>query len=233
MQSADIEIASLEVLEKLTRSDVPRIRGDACCVVGDRLRTQEITDIPETLRMRLHACLHDDIRGVCLEAAIALAELQDQAALETLVHMIAFRGLRLDAIRALGRLGDPRGIAPLHQFLGKWLLPWADKLQASAALCALGDTLGAAYLVKRTQSRRFPEAAAALHFIGENKHPNAVEILTQALRGNNTKLAGTAARTLAMHQIRSAETEAVLRDELQKRSGELAEEIAEAITSLP
>jgi hypothetical protein len=113
--------------------------------------------------------------------------------------------------------------------LRKWWLPWADTLQAAAALCALGDAQGAAYLEKRIQARRFAEAAAALHFIGESKHPRALDLLGNALRGHHTKLAGTAARTLALPHLRDPETEAMLRDELKKRSGELAEEIHEAL----
>ena len=51
---------------------------------------------------------------------------------------------RLDAIRALGTLGDPSAIPKLQHVMDRWWFPWADRLQAAAALCALCAPINAA-----------------------------------------------------------------------------------------
>jgi HEAT repeat protein len=185
-------------LAEMLASDDPTLRSDAACAIGDRLRTRELTELDSPLRERLAGMLGDVVPGVQLEAAIALAEARDPRATDVLVAALRSRALRLDATRALGSSGDARAIEPLRALMGRWLLPWADKLQAAAALCALGDPSGAAYLKSRLSSRRQHERAATVHFLGESRHPEARALLEAILADLTHPLRDVAARALGL-----------------------------------
>ncbi len=185
-------------LLSLMNSDDPGARADAACAIGDRLRTREILFIEAPVRDRLAALLDDPVPMVKLEAAIALAEARDQRATALLLEAVAHRRFRLDAIRSLGTLGDPAAIPALTRVMERLLMPWADKLQAAAALCALGHAPGADYLEERLASRRFAERAAAVHFLGESKHPRAFELLSAILEDHQHEFRDVAARALGL-----------------------------------
>lgn len=197
-EPVDLDGAPLPVLKEYLRSAHAQERADAACALGDRLRTREITSYDAQMQEQLVELLGDPVPIVQFEAAIALAEAHDESAADILLEAIKLKTLRLDAIRALGTLGDRRAVAPLSQLLSRFLFPWADKLQAAAALCALGDDAGASYLKSKLESRRHAERAAAVHFIGESHHPEARDILESILATAHHPLRDVAARALGL-----------------------------------
>ncbi|MEL6546809.1 MAG: HEAT repeat domain-containing protein [Myxococcota bacterium] len=194
----DYDGASMPELMELMSGEDPGARADAACAIGDRLRTREIGTVDSTVRDRLAALLEDPVPMVKLEAAIALAEAKDTRATDLLLEAAGYRRFRLDAIRSLGTLGDEKAVPALTRIMERLLMPWADKLQAAAALCALGDQDGATYLEQRLRSRRFAERAAAVHFLGESRHPNAFALLTEILNASGHELRDVAARALGL-----------------------------------
>jgi HEAT repeat protein len=196
--TVDYETATLEEVEDLLDHDSPFVRGDAACVCGDRLRTKELTALPPSVRSRLVRMLDDKEVLPRVEAAITLAETHDPVATPVLLAAIRSSKFRLDATRALGASGDPRAIPELTNLMQRWLSAWADKLQAAAALCTLGDPGGAAYLEGKLESRRSAERAAALHFVGECRHPRALELLSRTLADPRDGHRDVAARALGI-----------------------------------
>jgi HEAT repeat protein len=177
----DFDTASLAELEALLLGDDAQLRSDAATALGDRLRTHELDELPADLRELLVTLLDDATPMVRFEAAVTLAEAHDRRATTLLMSASETHRFRLDAVRALGAMGDTRAIPHLTKMLDRFLMPWADKMQAAAALCALGDTRGAQYLESKLTSRRQAERAAAVHFIGESRHPDARRILTSMI----------------------------------------------------
>lgn len=177
----DLDGCSIPALLAHMQGPIPGLRADAACAIGDRLRTHEINSIDSNVHAHLITLLDDPIPMVRLEAAIALAELHDAHATALLLSATRVRATRLDAIHALGTLGDARAIPPLLRIMQSWWYPWADRLQAAAALCALGDHAGAAYLHSKLASKKQAERAASIHFIGESRHPQARALLEAIL----------------------------------------------------
>ena len=196
--SVDYDTATVQEVEALLDNESPFVRADAACVFGDRLRTGEVTELSLSVRTRLERMLDDREVLPRVEAAITLAEIHDPLATPILLAATRSRTFRLDATRALGATGDSRAIPELKKLMSRWLLAWADRLQAAAALCALGDPSGAAYLEEKLGSRRPAERAAALHFIGECHHPRAFEILCRVLTTKDDPQRDVAARTLGL-----------------------------------
>jgi HEAT repeat protein len=200
----ELDSAPISVLFGLLMSTEARERSDAACALGDRLRTREVRELDTAVREKLAELLHDKVLAVRIEAAIALAEARDVRATPILLSALHRRELRLDAMRALGTMGDVQAIAELTRFLKGWLVPWADRLQAAAALCALGDSQGASYLKAKLESRNPAERAAATHFIGECGHPEALQLLGAIVANPGHGLRDTAVRALAFvgHEAR-------------------------------
>jgi HEAT repeat protein len=188
--------ASIPELCDLLKSEAADERADAACALGDRVRCREVTALEPNVVEALVLLLQDEVPLVQFEAAMALAEVHEKRATELLLEATGLKAFRLDAVRALGTLGDPAAKEPLRKLLNRWLLPWADRLQAAAALCALGDAEGAAYLEAKLASRRKYERAAAVHFIGESHHPRALVILSAMLADAAHPLRDVAARAL-------------------------------------
>lgn len=227
----DYDGASIPVLlEYLSHAD-GTIRCDAACALGDRLRTREIERFEPPVQARLVALLGDGIWSVRLEAAIALAEAGDHHATLILLDATRVRAFRLDAIRALGTSGDAAAIGPLGDMMRRWVFPWADRLQAAAALCALGDPAGAAYLVSKLTSRRRPERAAAIHFLGESRHPEGCRLLTQILHDAKDPMRDVAVRALGL--LRDPQAREPLRAVLADADAELTQDIHDALAKLP
>jgi HEAT repeat protein len=226
----DLDGASLPALLAMLASDDPRDRADAACAVGDRLRTGEVQGLEPTMQERLAELLADPVPAVCFEAAVALAEARDGRATPVLLLAMGSRHVRLDAIRALGASGDRRALGPLTKFMKRWLIPWADRLQAAAALCALGDETGAEYLREKLSSRRRMERAAAIHFVGESRHPQARGLLLAILETPGEPLADVAVRALGM--LRDPACRPALEQALAGASAELAQDIREALARL-
>jgi HEAT repeat protein len=196
--SHEFDSAPLARLEELLSDPQPLVRADAACALGDRLRTREVDALAPPLQSRLAELLDDAEVVVRFEAAVALAEAHDKRATSLLLGAMRSRSVRLDAIRALGTLGDRRAIEPLCRFMRRWFLPWADKLQAAAALCALGDASGARYLADKLTSRKSAERAAALHFVGESRHPEARAILEAVVADRHDPMRDVAVRALGL-----------------------------------
>ena len=222
--------ASLPTLLSLLTVGDPDDRADAACTLGDRLRTGEVDHLDPTACAALAHSLDDVSPIVRFEAAIALAEAHDARAMGVLLAAMGQRVHRLDAIRALGTLGDGHAILPLRQLMGRMLLPWADRMQAAAALCALGDTHGAAYLASKSRSRKSAERAFALHFVAEARHPDALTILQHVLLCPDDPLRDVAVRALGV--LRDPSAIPVLQRIQPETSGELRDDIAAALATL-
>lgn len=194
----DFELASLPELADLMRGDHAQARADAATAVGDRLRTRELDTMPADLHELMVTLLDDKVPLVRFEAAISLAEAHDHRATELLMNAAGHRHFRLDAVRALGTMGDQRAAPTLAKMMSGFFMPWADRLQAAAALCALADTRGADYLATKLTSRRKAERAAAIHFIGESRHPQARALLTPIIDDAKDPMRDVAARTLGI-----------------------------------
>jgi HEAT repeat protein len=229
-EEIDLDGAPIPVLRDLLVHADPRQRGDSACALGDRLRTREIPGLDREIQEAVATLLSDEVFMVRLEAAIALAEAHDRRATDTLIEAMGYRFCRLDAIRALGTLGDPKAIQPLQHIMGRWLSPWADQLQAAAALCALGDPRGAEYLEKKLAARRRAERAAAIHFIGESKHPDALHILGRILAETTDQHRDVAVRALG--HLRDPRGAALLDAARQGADAELNTDIDEALAMI-
>lgn len=218
-----------ELVDYLENED-PRLRADAACALGDRVRTRELDGLDAEVRRRLALMLDDKEPFVRFEAAIALAEVHDTRATKLLLGAMEKRSLRLDAIRALGTMRDPVAVEPLLRFMQRWLLPWADRLQAAAALCALENETGAEYLVDKLTSRKHAERAAAVHFLGESKHPRALEYLEKILADHNDRMRDVAARALGL--LGDPAARQALEAARQAADEELRTDIDEALAQL-
>lgn len=226
---AEIATADLDQLSAWLTADDASLRADAACAIGDQLRTTNSHSLPDPTRETLRALLDDRADFVRLEAAITLAEARDPACLGVLLAAMERRAQRLDAVRALGRAGNAAAVPPLRKLMLRWLLPWADRMQAAAALCALGDQSGAEYLEARLSSRRFEEAAAAVHFLGECRHPEARTLLS-ALAGTRGPLQEAAVR--AIGTLGDATLIPLLESLRAQANAELGEDIDSALDEL-
>ncbi len=188
----------MPVLLEHLQSPNPLERADAACAIGDRLRCKEIHSLDPEVHNTLLMLLKDRVKEVQFEAAITLAQIQDNHALDILLQAMRHRHTRLDAVRALGELKAPEAIPALHQTMQSWWMPWADKLQAAAALCRMNHPEGVQYLTQKIHSTRTAERAAAIHFIGESQHPDALQMLTALLENPQEPLKDTAVRALGM-----------------------------------
>jgi HEAT repeat protein len=127
-------------------------------------------------------------------------------------------------------MGDPAAVAPLEKFMSRWLLPWADRLQAAAALCALGQPSGADYLGRKLDSRKRAERAAAIHFIGESRHPQARSILEKLVADASEPLRDVAVRALGI--LADPACRAVLENARASADEELSADIDDALARL-
>jgi HEAT repeat protein len=225
-----LDRASLAELVAFFASGDARLRADAVCALGDRVRSRELTEISSELRDQVAALLKDADQDVCFEAAMTLAEMHDARGLEPLLAALRSRHLRLDATHALGTLGNVAAAPALRSLLSSWLMPWADKMQAAAALCALHDAEGAVYLVDKLHSRKKAERAAAIHFIAESRHPRALKILTQILLDRSDPMRDVAARALGI--LGDGAARQVLTQSLATAAGELRADIDQALLHL-
>jgi HEAT repeat protein len=191
----DLVNATVEELSYFLSAEDARLRADAACALGDRLRDKSIA-LPEETKAKLLAQLDDENMYARLEAAIALSEIKDTRATLILLALCAKSATRLDALHALGILGDIKAREPLRSLMNGLFMPWADKMQAAAALCRLNDQTGADYLVARMKAWRKAEKAAAIHFIGESAHPRAFEILAAIFGDERHPMRDVAIRAL-------------------------------------
>jgi HEAT repeat protein len=213
------------LLEQLQGSH-PKDRTDAACALGDRLRTHEIEFDPQ-IRLALLKALEDPVPAVRVETAIALSEVQEYLATPILLWAAKRPATRLDALLALGAMRDPSTVPFLQQLLRRWLLPWADRLQAAAALCSMQMAEGTTYLEQKLLSRRVAERAAAIYFIGHCQHPNACVLLKPILLNVKDPLRDGAARALGF--VKDPQAKHLLGSALVDAEGELKEDILLAL----
>jgi HEAT repeat protein len=230
MTAVDFENASLHSLTALLTGDDPHHQADAACTLGDRLRSGELEALPQACLEGLVHLVQGAPFTVQLEAAITLSELQDTRGTPVLVDALAHRTFRLDAIRALGIMGDLSAIASLQFWMNRRWAAWADRLQAAAALCMLKDPTAAHYLQKRLSSRKQAERAAAIHFVGESRHPEALSLLLQITENTGDPLRDVAARSLGI--LGNPAATAPLERLLPQTTGELNSDIQETLASL-
>ncbi|MEQ8279153.1 MAG: HEAT repeat domain-containing protein [Deltaproteobacteria bacterium] len=150
----------LQALRRLLRDDEPGVRQEAAAALGD-LRDAEAADA-------LAERLEDSDAGVRFEAAFALAGLRDARARPHLEGALRQTRVRLDAMKALGMLGDEASIDPLERFASRWFLGWADRLTAYATLYRLGRRGYAEKILARTSSRNVQERTYAVALIGSH-----------------------------------------------------------------
>ncbi len=147
----------------------------------------------------LAQALEDPVFEVRFEAARGMATLKHPAGLDVLVEALEEDLLRFRALGALAELGDARALSAVQRLFRRWMLPAFDKTQAAGVLAKLGDAEGAAWLLKRTQRRRWnwaQDRALAVELCGEVKAPGALEQLHAIITEPKDDCRGAAARGL-------------------------------------
>mgnify|MGYP003952660015 CR=1 FL=1 len=230
MQEIQIDGASSETLEELLTHENPEIQKDAACALGDLIRTKEKDSLSSSCVESLASILGHSNFLVQLEAAIALAEIQDHRGTPLLLAAIRHKRFRLDALRALGTMNDPQAIDNLRYWTRRIFAPWADKLQAAAALCKMADPEGQTYVQQKLKSKKAAERAAAIHFMAECQHPNALQDLGNILNNHLDPMRDVAARSLGL--LGNSAAIPLLKNSLLKASSELVDDVNEAIQSL-
>lgn len=230
MTAVDFENASLHSLAQLLSGEDPSHQADAACTLGDRIRSGELELLPQTCLEGLIHLVQGAPFTVQLEAAITLSELQDPRGTPVLLDALAHRTFRLDAIRALGIMGDLGALPSLQFWMNRRWAAWADRLQAAAALCQLQDPSAARYLQEKLSSRKQAERAAAIHFVGESRHPEALSLLLQITENPEDPLRDVAARSLGT--LGNPAAAAPLERLLAQTTGELNTDIQETLARL-
>ena len=147
----------------------------------------------------LAQALEDPVFEVRFEAARGMATLKHPAGLDVLVEALDEDLLRFRALGALAELGDARALPAVQRLFHRWLLPAFDRTQAAGVLAKLGDPEGAAWLLKRTQRRRWnwaQDRALAVELCGEVKAAGALERLHAIIIDPKDDCRGAAARGL-------------------------------------
>lgn len=147
----------------------------------------------------LAQALEDPVFEVRFEAARGMAALKHPAGLEVLLAALDEDLLRFRTLGALAELGDARALPAVQRLFHRWLLPAFDRTQAAGVLAKLGDPEGAAWLLKRSERRRWlwaQDRALAVELSGEVKAPGALERLHTILTDPKDDCRGAAARGL-------------------------------------
>jgi HEAT repeat protein len=119
------------------------------------------------------------------DIAYALADLDDERAIDVLAGFVEEREMGWDAIEALQRSGMPRAADPLRPLLGRVLLDRNIKLRAAAAVIALlpGDDADAerarAVLIAGLDVRKLQHRGLAVQLLGTVGGPWAVKPLNE------------------------------------------------------
>jgi len=230
MSDIQFEGASPQTLEEFLSHENPEIQKDAACALGDLVRTKELSTLSPSCIEALATTLGHANFLVQLEAAIALAEIQDHRGTPLLLAAIRHKQFRLDALRALGTMNDPIAITELQYWVRRLFAPWADKLQAAAALCKMGNLEGQTYVEQKLKSRKAAERAAAIHFMAECCHPAALQSLSAILNNPTDRMRDVAARSLGL--LGNPDAKDILEETLLKTSDDLADDVNEALQSL-
>lgn len=197
----------IAALRRLLNDEEPGVRQEAAAALGD-LADADSASV-------LAARLDDDDRGVRFEAAFALAALRDPRARPILEDALRSTRTRLDAMKALGILGDAASIPPLEQLASRWFLAWADRLTAYATLYRLGVRGYGDKIVARTHARNPQERVYAVALIGSHAVDEGVEVLVAMAEDVEAPLRETAIDALGAlgREEHAALVERIARDE--------------------
>jgi HEAT repeat protein len=150
------------------------VRGAAAAALGDHGDRRA--------RDPLAALLDDAERSCRFEAAYALARFGDRRAAAALVALIDDRDFSLPALQGLTTLRAPEAQEPARRLMGRLFRPEVQRVRAAAALAALGDAEGRAFLQKRAGHRREDVRGLTVQTLGEVGDEWALGLLRE-LRG--------------------------------------------------
>lgn len=177
-------------------------RTRACLKSADSVARAEAAEAlaeaqDQASRAEIRALLDDPDRITAFRAACALSLFGDDAGAGVLTWALDQRDLCFDALRALTRLAPPAALAPVQKFFARRFLHPLERLQAAAALHAMGDPRGTAHLEQCRGSRRPEERGFALELAGALHLPGALELLRGVLEDERDPHRLDAARGLA------------------------------------
>jgi HEAT repeat protein len=158
----------------------------------------------ETARQQIRAATGSDDESLRFEAARALAEVQDPAALPELLTALRDDHRRQEAMSALMALGDAGALPELGRLFEEESLGEFDRTAAAAALARLGDARGAAHLVSRIESGG-DDRPIATEWAGRLGLQEAVPALTEVAESEGDVAQGAAIRALGRLRAPGAE----------------------------
>lgn len=176
-------------LLRLLEDGEEEVRQEAAAALGDLA----IADAKDPLA----DLLDDPSEDVRFEAAFALASMKDVRARPTLEGALPKTRRRLDAMKALGLLGDPAAAPALERYTKGLLVAWADRLTACATLYLLGDKSKAEHVLARTTARKLEERTYAVALIGTHRIVEGEAIVERIAQDKKDPLRDTAAESLA------------------------------------
>lgn len=165
----------------------PRVREEACAAAGD-LKQQ--AEPPDGFEMALANRLDDSEGRVQFEAALALAHFKNQLAYPILKEALKRPRLRLDALKALGRLGAPEAESEIRAHCLRPWSAWVDRLAAAATLVQLGFARHRLLIIDRLSAWRFEERSYAANLVKElNLLEAEPKLLSQVNKGDSASAA--------------------------------------------
>ena len=142
----------------------------------------------QSLQESLRAALQDEEADVRRAAAMALARLGDEVAVDALIGALVDPdpGVRRDAIYGLGDIEDPRSVQPLIGLLGD---TDADIRRAAAwALGELEDPQAVGPLTALLQDEDAQVRRDAIQALGEIEDPSALDSIASALNDSSAEV---------------------------------------------
>ncbi len=158
----------------------------------------------EVAREQIRAALRSDDESLRFEAARALAEVQDPAALPELLTALRDDHHRQEAMSALMALGDAGALPELVKLFEEESLGEFDRTAAAAALARLGDARGPLHLVARIESGG-DDRPIATEWAGRLGLQEAVPALTDVAESEDDVAQGAAIRALGRLRAPGAE----------------------------
>jgi HEAT repeat protein len=163
-----------KVVEGLA-DDAPNVRIAAANVLSQAVERAAMLD-RQRVAAALIAALDDENDGVRAAAAEAAGAWKLTGAVDALLRRLDDAAVRVLAAEALGRIGDPRAIAPLRR-----LLPGQDP-RVIVALGELGDRASVPALIALLERGPASAQQAAAQALGKMRDPRAVDPLIALMR---------------------------------------------------